>query len=151
MECTKCGADSSAHLTLCEYCGTALPLAAQAATYAFPGVQDAQPFVVAQLADPAASRSGWLGMSPYYQAAFGELDRSGGSYLFHWNWAAFFGNWLWFLAKGMVIHALMLNLFLIFCALYDAPVGGLFLIMLYAGGFGTYFNYKHQLRLRAVN
>jgi hypothetical protein len=147
MECTKCGADNSAHLTLCEYCGAALPLPAQTATYAFPGLRDAQPFVAAQLAKPTASRSGWLDMSPYYQAAFTELDRSGGSYLFHWNWAAFFGGGLWYLVKGMWLHFALITVFWLFCILNDAPVGML-IIMLYAGGFGTYHYYKHKLGQR---
>jgi hypothetical protein len=75
-------------------------------------------------------------LSEYYKGVFKKFDLNNGSYVFTWNWAAFFFGMFWYLSKGMWGKVLIFVLAAIITGGY-----GFILFWLYFAIFGKYDYY----------
>lgn len=127
MDCTKCGAANSPGLSACAYCGAAFPAAPA------PDVGQQLNNSFNTLLQGTGGTRDWSDLKPYYQQAFAEIERAGGTMTAKWNWAAFLFGAIWYLVRGMPLKGIGI----ILLTLISGGTLGFFL-WIYAGLFGTY-------------
>ena len=127
MDCSKCGASNVATATVCAYCGAGF------APPPPPNPVDQLAGSFNQLLQGSGGTRNWYDLKPYYQGAFGTIERGGETMTVVWNWSAFLFGGFWYLYRGMLLKALLYFL-------VGALSGGtLFLFLhIYAGLYGTY-------------